>query len=222
MYMDEHYWESLFHRFRSALEKQGTVLPSVSLIAEKHNDPFRILIATVISLRTKDAVTMKASRTLFDKAGTPREILALTEEEVQELIYPAGFYKTKAKTIRSISKMILDEFGGVVPNTQEELMRLPGVGIKTANLTLNLGFGIDAICVDCHVHQIANRLGWIATGTPEESEQELMKVMPRRFWIPLNELLVRYGQVICTPVSPFCSRCPEEATCPKVGVTRTR
>ncbi len=220
--MDEHYWDSLFHRFRLALEKQGTILPSVSLVAQEHDDPFRILIATVISLRTKDAVTLKASRSLFSRAKTPSGILDLTEEEIRKLIYPSGFYKTKAKTIRSISRMILEEFGGVVPDTREELMRLPGVGVKTANLTLNLGFGIDAICVDCHVHRIANRLGWIATGTPEESEQALMKVMPRRFWIPLNELLVRYGQVICTPVSPFCSRCPEETVCPKVGVTKTR
>ncbi|NLZ76639.1 MAG: endonuclease III [Spirochaetales bacterium] len=220
--MDEHAWDSLFHRFRSALEKQGSLLPSVSLIAKEHGDPFRILIATVVSLRTRDAVTLKASRSLFSRAKTPDEVLELSEEEIQKLIFPAAFYKTKAKTIRAISRMILDEFDGVVPDTQKELMRLPGVGVKTANLTLNLGFGIDAICVDCHVHRIANRLGWIATGTPEESERELMKVMPRRFRIPLNELLVRYGQVICTPVSPFCSRCPEEETCPKVGVARTR
>lgn len=220
--MDEHYWDSLFDRFRAALEQQGTILPSVSLIAEKHDDPFRVLIATIISLRTKDAVTLQASETLFTEAKTPSEMLTLSEERIQKLIYPAGFYKTKAKTIRSISKMLLDEYAGVVPNTQAELMKLPGVGIKTANLTLNLGFGIEAICVDCHVHQIANRLGWIATKTPEESEKALMEVMPKRFWIPLNELLVRYGQVICTPISPFCSRCPEEGMCPKVGVTKTR
>ncbi|MFA5699171.1 MAG: endonuclease III [Sphaerochaeta sp.] len=220
--MDEHYWDDLFQRFRLALEAQGTILPSVSLIAEKHDDPFRVLIATIISLRTKDAVTLSSSETLFARAKTPYEMLELTEEEIQELIYPAGFYKTKAKTIRSISQQLIDEYGGVVPNNQEELMKLPGVGIKTANLTLNLGFGIEAICVDCHVHQIANRLGWIATKTPEESEKALMEVMPKRFWIPLNELLVRYGQVICTSVSPFCSKCPEEATCPKVGVTKSR
>ena len=220
--MDEHYWDDIFQRFRLALEAQGTILPSVSLIAEKHDDPFRVLIATIISLRTKDAVTLSSSETLFARAKTPYEMLELTEEEIQELIYPAGFYKTKAKTIRSISQQLIDEYGGVVPNNQEELMKLPGVGIKTANLTLNLGFGIEAICVDCHVHQIANRLGWIATKTPEESEKALMEVMPKRFWIPLNELLVRYGQVICTSVSPFCSKCPEEATCPKVGVTKSR
>lgn len=220
--MDEHYWDDIFQRFRLALEAQGTILPSVSLIAEKHGNPFQVLIATIISLRTKDAVTLSSSETLFARAKTPYNMLELSEEEIQELIYPAGFYKTKAKTIRSISQQLIDEYGGVVPNNQEELMKLPGVGIKTANLTLNLGFGIEAICVDCHVHQIANRLGWIATKTPEESEKALMEVMPKRFWIPLNELLVRYGQVICTSVSPFCSKCPEEATCPKVGVTKSR
>lgn len=220
--MDEHYWDDIFQRFRLALEAQGTILPSVSLIAEKHDNPFQVLIATIISLRTKDAVTLSSSESLFARAKTPYNMLELSEEEIQELIYPAGFYKTKAKTIRSISQQLIDEYGGVVPNNQEELMKLPGVGIKTANLTLNLGFGIEAICVDCHVHQIANRLGWIATKTPEESEKALMEVMPKRFWIPLNELLVRYGQVICTSVSPFCSKCPEEATCPKVGVTKSR
>lgn len=220
--MDEHYWDDIFQRFQLALEAQGTILPSVSLIAEKHGNPFQVLIATIISLRTKDAVTLSSSESLFARAKTPYNMLELSEEEIQELIYPAGFYKTKAKTIRSISQQLIDEYGGVVPNNQEELMKLPGVGIKTANLTLNLGFGIEAICVDCHVHQIANRLGWIATKTPEESEKALMEVMPKRFWIPLNELLVRYGQVICTSVSPFCSKCPEEATCPKVGVTKSR
>ena len=220
--MDEHYWDDIFQRFRLALEAQGTILPSVSLIAEKHGNPFQVLIATIISLRTKDAVTLSSSESLFARAKTPYNMLELSEEEIQELIYPAGFYKTKAKTIRSISQQLIDEYGGVVPNNQEELMKLPGVGIKTANLTLNLGFGIEAICVDCHVHQIANRLGWITTKTPEESEKALMEVMPKRFWIPLNELLVRYGQVICTSVSPFCSKCPEEATCPKVGVTKSR
>ncbi len=220
--MDEHYWESLFTRFKAAIAEESRTLPSVSIIASTHADPYTILISTLISLRTKDAVTLAASERLFALAKTPESMLTLSEEEIQKAIYPAGFYRTKARNILAISEMLLTEFSGEVPATQEELMRLPGVGIKTANLTLNLGFGIDAICVDCHVHQIANRLGWIETKTPEESEKALMEIMPQRFWIPLNELLVRFGQLICRPVSPFCSRCPEEERCPKVGVTRRR
>jgi endonuclease-3 len=220
--MDEHYWDDLFERFRRAIEGEGRTLPSVSLIAQRKEDPYRVLIATLISLRTKDEVTLAASERLFARADDPYTMLTLTEEEIETLIYPAGFYRTKAKNIRFISEVLINEHQGVVPDTQKALMALPGVGVKTANLTLNLGFGIDAICVDCHVHQIANRLGWITTKTPEESEIALMEIMPRRFWIPLNELLVRFGQVICTPVSPFCSRCPERDRCPKIGVSKSR
>ncbi len=220
--MDEHYWEDLFTRFKTAIEDESRTLPSVSIIAATHSDPYSVLISTLISLRTKDAVTLEASERLLALAKTPLEMLALTAEEIEEAIYPAGFYRTKARNILAISEILLAEYDGAVPATQQQLMDLPGVGVKTANLTLNLGFGIDAICVDCHVHQIANRLGWIETASPEESEKALMEVMPQRFWIPLNELLVRFGQLICRPVSPFCSKCPETERCPKVGVTRSR
>lgn len=220
--MDAHYWDEIFQRFRQAIEDQGRTLPSVSLIAEELSDPFAVLISTIISLRTKDEVTLAASRRLFLLADNPKTMVALSEEEIQKAIHPAGFYKTKAKTIRSICEILLAMYDGKVPRNQEELLKLPGVGVKTANLTLNLGFGIEAICVDCHVHQISNRLGWIQTTTPEQSEKALMNVMPKQFWIPLNELLVRFGQVICTPVSPFCSRCPENERCPKIGVNKSR
>lgn len=220
--MDEQYWDSIFQRFRAAMEAEGTLLPSVSIIAERENDPFRVLIATLISLRTKDEVTLAASQRLFALATDPASMLSLTEEVIQEAIYPAGFYKTKARNIRLISEVLLQKYNAKVPDTQEALLSLPGVGIKTANLTLNLGYQIDAICVDCHVHQIANRLGWVDTKTPEQTEQALQHVMPRRFWIPLNELLVRYGQLVCTPVSPFCSKCPESKHCPKIGIVRSR
>lgn len=220
--MDEHYWEDLFTRFKTAIEDESRTLPSVSIIAATHSDPYSVLISTLISLRTKDAVTLEASERLLALAKAPLEMLALTAQQIEEAIYPAGFYRTKARNILAISEILLTEYDGAVPATQEELMALPGVGVKTANLTLNLGFGIDAICVDCHVHQIANRLGWIETASPEESEKALMEVMPQRFWIPLNELLVRFGQLICRPVSPFCSKCPENERCPKVGVTRSR
>ena len=149
-------------------------------------------------------------------------MLQLSEDRIADLIFPAGFYRRKAMQIRQISEILVSEYDGKVPSDAGLLMQLPGVGIKTANLTLNLGFGIDAICVDCHVHQISNRLGWIETKTPEESEKALQPVMPRRFWIPLNELLVSYGQEVCTSVSPKCSMCPENRSCPKVGVTRSR
>ena len=204
--MNEQYWDNLFEQFRKAIEAEGQILPSVSIIAEREHDPFRVLIATLISLRTKDEVTLAASQRLFALAGDPHAMACLSEQAIQEAIYPAGFYKTKAKNIRLISLRLIEQYEGRVPDTQHELLALPGVGIKTANLTLNLGYQIDAICVDCHVHQIANRLGWVHTKTPEQTELALQEVMPRRFWIPLNELLVRYGQLICTPVSPFCSK----------------
>lgn len=222
MMEDERYFDGIFDEFNSALAALGKKLPAVSLVAVEKQDPFSVLISTVISLRTKDDVTLNASQRLLSKAPTPQRMLELDEDSVAELIYPAGFYKRKASQIRQISQILVDKYDGKVPDNVEELMALPGVGIKTANLTLNLGFGIDAICVDCHVHQISNRLGWIMTKTPEESEKALMKIMPKRFWIPLNELLVSYGQEICTSVSPKCSMCPENLRCPKIGVVRSR
>ena len=220
--MNEQYWDAIFEQFRKAIEAEGQILPSVSIIAQREHDPFRVLIATLISLRTKDEVTLAASQRLFALAGDPHAMACLSEQAIQEAIYPAGFYKTKAKNILLISLRLIEQYEGRVPDTRQELLALPGVGIKTANLTLNLGYQIDAICVDCHVHQIANRLGWVHTKTPEQTELALQEVMPRRFWIPLNELLVRYGQLICTPVSPFCSKCPQAQRCPKIGVGRSR
>jgi len=220
--MEEQYWDEIFSSFRKAIEDEGRTLPSLSIIAGEKDDPYRVLIATILSLRTRDVVTLASSKNLFLLADTPEAMLALGLDEIEKAIYPAGFYKTKAKTIHAISEMLLSEYGGRVPSTSAELMKLPGVGIKTANLTLNLGFGIEAICVDCHVHKIANRMGWVTTKTPEQTEVALQRVMPRRFWIPLNELLVIYGQLICTSVSPWCSRCPQQQDCPKVGVKKSR
>ena len=220
--LDEAYFDRIFSEFLQVLASLGKVLPAVSLVAVQKQDPFSVLISTVISLRTKDDVTLNASRRLLAEAPDPRSMLQLSEDRIAELIFPAGFYRRKAMQIRQISEILVSEYDGKVPSDAGLLMQLPGVGIKTANLTLNLGFGIDAICVDCHVHQISNRLGWIETKTPEESEKALQPVMPRRFWIPLNELLVSYGQEVCTSVSPKCSMCPENRSCPKVGVTRSR
>ena len=220
--LDDAYFETIFHQFQGVLNSIGKTLPAVSLVAVELQDPYYVLISTVISLRTKDDVTIKTSRRLFDNASTPEDMIKLSVEEIEKLIYPAGFYKRKAIQIKEISKILVEKYDGKVPSNAEELMALPGVGLKTTNLTLNLGFGIVAICVDCHVHQITNRLGWIKTKTPEESEKALMQIMPKRFWIPLNELLVSYGQEVCTSVSPKCSMCPQNANCPKIGVIHSR
>lgn len=215
-------WATIFEKISEAVRKEGKPLPSVSTIAQRKSDPFRVLVSTIISLRTKDAVTLSSSEKLFKLADTPHAMLKLSKEEVEKAIYPAGFYRNKAQNILAISQILIDQHGGKVPSDQQKLLELPGVGIKTANLTLNLGFGIEAICVDIHVHRISNRIGWIATKTPEESEKALQLVMPKEFWIPLNEILVSFGQTICTPVSPFCSRCPIYNDCQRVGVTRSR
>lgn len=205
-----------------AEDLETTLQTAVGSVAEKRRDPFSILISTIISLRTKDEVTHAASERLFALASDPESMAAVEESEIASAIYPAGFYRNKAKQIRESSRIIASEHGGRTPSTQKELTALPGVGRKTANLVLGLGFGIPAICVDIHVHRIPNRLGWIETRSPDESEQALMEILPERLWIPVNNLLVRFGQQRCTPVSPFCSSCPLRAECPKVGVTRRR
>lgn len=222
MKLDEKYFDRIFVNFQAKLKELNKVIPAVSYVAITQNDPYCVLISTILSLRTKDDVTLQASVRLFNVASNPATMLKLSAAEIEKLIFPTGFYKTKAQRILEISQILMDKYGGKVPSTVEELLALPGVGIKTANLTLNLGFGIDAICVDCHVHQISNRMGWIKTSTPEESEKVLQTVMPKKYWIPLNELLVSYGQEVCTSVSPKCSMCPENENCPKVGVTRSR
>lgn len=221
--METKYWDNLFLSMKKTLERENFTLPSVSLIAvETQNNPFCILLSTIISLRTKDFVTLKASRELFNIAKSPMEILSLEKNTIEQAIYPCAFYKRKTENIIKISKILINKYNSQVPNDSKSLLELPGVGIKTANLTLNLGFNIDAICVDCHVHQIANRMGWIKTKSPEESEKELQKIMPKKYWIPLNELLVSYGQTICTPITPRCSKCNENWYCPKLGVKKTR
>lgn len=213
-------WDAFFTTLREAVGRQP--LPSVSEIAEQSRNPFHVLISTMISLRTKDEVTTQASRRLLELAATPAGVAELSEEDIAKAIYPAGFYNTKAKNIRTVSKTIRDDHEGETPSSLEELTALPGVGRKTANLVLGLGFGIPAICVDTHVHRIPNRLGWIDTKTPEQSEQALMEILPKRYWIEINGLLVGFGQRVCTPQSPRCSQCPLVAECQKVGVTRSR
>jgi endonuclease-3 len=206
----------------AAAVESRTGLPSVSEVAQKNHDPFRVLVATMISLRTKDAVTSVASEKLLGAAATPKALADLSEARIEKLIYPAGFYRTKARSLRRTARMLVSEHGGRVPRTMEELLALPGVGRKTANLVLNLGYGLPGICVDTHVHRICNRTGWVKTRDPAGTEAALMQVLPRRYWISVNELLVRFGQTICTPVSPWCGACPNSPWCPRVGVTRSR
>jgi len=189
---------------------------------ETSRSPFRLLVACVISLRTKDEVTAEASHRLFEIAGTPARLACLDVDRISQAIYPAGFYNTKAGQLREIGRIIRDRYDGEVPANEEALLALPGVGRKTANLVLGLGFSIPAICVDTHVHRISNRLGMVTTKTPEQTERSLNRVLPQDLWIPINDLLVTFGQNRCHPTSPRCSTCPIADLCPRVGVTRSR
>jgi endonuclease-3 len=189
---------------------------------ETSRSPFRLLVACVISLRTKDEVTAEASRLLIEVAPTPDRLAKLEEDRIARTIYPAGFYNTKAAQLKEIGRIIRDEFDDEVPASEADLLAMPGVGRKTANLVLGLGFGIPAICVDTHVHRISNRLGMVLTKTPEQTERALIEVLPRDLWVPINDLLVTFGQNRCHPTSPRCTDCPLEDLCPRVGVTRSR
>jgi endonuclease-3 len=184
--------------------------------------PFHLLVSCVISLRTKDEVTHGASARLFALAESPAELAALDETAIAEAIFPAGFYRTKAGQLKKIGLALESEHGGAVPANEEALLELPGVGRKTANLVLGLGFGIPAICVDTHVHRISNRLGLVSTKTPDATEKALQPVLPEDLWIDINDLLVTFGQNQCHPTSPRCSTCPVDDLCPRIGVTRHR
>ncbi|MBI3006959.1 MAG: endonuclease III [candidate division NC10 bacterium] len=185
-------------------------------------DPFRVLVSCLLSLRTKDAVTEAAARRLFALADTPAAILALPRRAIERAIYPVGFYRVKARTLHGVCRDLLARFAGRVPDTLEDLLTLKGVGRKTANLVVTVGYNKAGICVDTHVHRICNRWGYARTKTPAETERALRATLPRRHWIVFNDLLVPFGQNCCKPLSPLCSRCPVEAHCPKVGVTRHR
>ena len=207
-------------RVRRSLE--GTKPPVVTLIAEAERDPFKVLISTILSARTKDEVTAASSARLFAAAPGAGELARLPVGRIEKLIFPVGFYRTKAKNVRRTAQALIEEFDGVVPDSIEELVQLPGVGRKTANLVLTEGFQRPAICVDTHVHRISNIWGFIETKTPEESEMKLRAKLPRRHWIDYNKILVSFGQQTCTPTSPWCSRCPLSDWCPRIGVGRTR
>jgi endonuclease III len=198
-------------------------VPSVTQISNREKrDPFLVLIATLLSLRTKDEVTDMAMKRLMERARTPEEILALPVAELETLIYPAGFYRNKARTLRHVSEVIAGKYGGRVPDTIDELLTIKGVGRKTANLVVTEAYGKPGICVDTHVHRISNRMGIVSTRDPHRTEEALRTVLPKRYWIIYNTLLVSFGQRICKPVSPFCSLCPVAHLCKMVGVTKHR
>ena len=192
------------------------------MIAEFGHDPFIILISCLLSLRARDVVTIHVCRDLFSQVRTPHELRALEREDLEHIIYKTGYYKNKAKTLHAVCDALITHHQGAVPRTKEALLALPGVGLKTANLVLGLAFDIPAICVDTHVHRISNIYGLIATTTPDESEEALQKVLPKKLWIEWNRLLVMLGQNICTPPRPKCSQCPVAPLCPRIGVTKSR
>ncbi|MDR2470826.1 MAG: endonuclease III [Treponema sp.] len=197
--------------------------PSVSTVAERYqNDPWAVLVSTILSLRTKDEVTLKCSRALLAKAPTPRALLGLDEKTVAALAYPAGFYRTKAANLKRIAAILLEQYQGRVPDDLDTLLELPGVGRKTANLVITEAYNKYGICVDIHVHRISNRAGWVSSRTPEETEMILRRILPKKFWKPLNPLLVLYGQNLCRPVSPFCSRCVIRDHCRRISIEKSR
>lgn len=200
----------------------GLDLPAVEKISQsQEEDPFQVLIATLLSARTQDATTLAASTRLFSVARTPRTMAKLTRRQIERLIYPVSFYRHKARHVKATCEMLVDRFGGRVPTTLEELLVLPGVGRKTANLVLILAFrSLRHICVDTHVHRIANRLGWVRTKTPEATEQALYEATDARWWPYINLYLVTWGQHVCRPVYPRCGDCAIRSFCPRIGVTK--
>ncbi len=191
-------------------------------VAAERRDPFRVLIACLLSLRTKDETTGPAAARLFDLADTPEAMRRLPAKRIERAIFPVGFYRTKARVLLGVCRDLLERFGGQVPDDIDRLLTLKGVGRKTANLVVTQGFNKPGICVDIHVHRISNRLGYVKTKNPTETETALRKRLPRRYWIGYNDLLVSFGQNICHPVSPRCSQCPVRPRCARVGVTRWR
>ncbi|OGP22128.1 MAG: endonuclease III [Deltaproteobacteria bacterium GWA2_57_13] len=192
--------------------------PIVTVVAQSSESPFHVLISCILSLRTQDATTAQASRRLFALAGTPAEMRRLSTRKIEKAIYPVGFYRTKAKTIREICRTLIENYAGRVPDEIDELLKLKGVGRKTANLVVTLGYRKPGICVDTHVHRISNRWGYVRTKNPKETEFALRQRLPKRYWIEYNDLLVSFGQHLCRPISPMCSQCPVEKYCDKVGV----
>jgi endonuclease-3 len=196
--------------------------PSVTLVGKKFKSPFLVLISCLLSLRTRDETTLPACERLFARAETPQEMLKIPVAEIRKLIYPVGFYKTKALRIHGICKDLMERFASRVPDDLDLLLSLKGVGRKTANLVLTEGFGKPAICVDTHVHRISNRLGYVSTRNPEQTEFALRKKLPHQYWIEYNAMLVTWGQNVCKPISPLCTQCPVLGLCHRRGVGISR
>lgn len=197
-------------------------VPIVTRVAEDGKDPFKVLISCILSLRTKDDTTAAASRRLFKITDNPAEMLKIKDRTLEKAIYPVGFYKTKTKNIKSICRILVDKYKSRVPDEIDELLKFKGVGRKTANLVVTLGYNKLGICVDTHVHRISNRLGYIKATTPEKTEFALRKKLPQKYWIIYNDLLVAFGQNLCRPISPICSTCPIYNYCDRVGVQKSR
>ncbi|MBI3062447.1 MAG: endonuclease III [Deltaproteobacteria bacterium] len=196
--------------------------PIVTVVAQSSESPFHVLISCILSLRTQDATTARASHRLFALANTPAEMLKLSARKIEKAIFPVGFYRTKAKNIRAICRALLETYSGKVPDEIDELLKLKGVGRKTANLVVTLGYRKPGICVDTHVHRISNRWGYVRTKNPKETEFALREKLPRQYWLEYNDLLVTFGQHLCRPISPMCSRCQVKKYCARVGVGISR
>jgi endonuclease-3 len=230
------FYPGLFHFVMETGMKDADIHSVVKILREEYSrweepivtrvskarDPYLTLISTLISLRTKDDVTRAASEKLFKKADTPEKMVQLSEKEIGTAIYPAGFYRVKAGNIKRVSRILCERYGGMVPDTLDELLSLPGVGRKTANLVVTLAYGKQGICVDTHVHRIMNRLGYVQTKTPDKTEFALREKLPEEYWIEINDLLVTYGQNLCMPVSPLCSQCRLIDICGRIGVKQSR
>ena len=212
--------DTIMSALRQALQELPD--PSVTMVSKQWGDPYLVLISCIMSLRTKDETTIPAAGRLFAVARTPEEIARLPEGKIAKCIYPVGFYKTKARTIKRISRRLVDEFKGKVPDDLDVLLTFKGVGRKTANLVLTEGFGKAGICVDTHVHRISNRMGYVRTKVPNETEMALRKKLPEKYWISYNTLLVLWGQNVCRPISPICSQCPIIKFCARRGVQTSR
>ena len=196
--------------------------PVVTLIAAASDSPFKVLISCILSLRTQDSTTAQASRRLFALADSPETIVRLRAKKIEQVIFPVGFYRTKAKTILEICRNLNENYRGRVPDEIDELLNFKGVGRKTANLVVTLGYNKPGICVDTHVHRISNRWGYVKTATPEKTEVALRQKLPKQYWIEYNDLLVSFGQQLCRPISPLCSQCPVAKYCSQIGVTVKR
>ena len=218
--MNDHNIHPIMAALREAVPTWQT--PIVDEMAQQAATPYTILIATILSLRTQDGTTAQAARRLFALAQTPETMLQLPVSTIAQAIYPVGFYNTKAETILTVSHLLIERYAGSVPNTVEELLTLPGVGRKTANLVVTMGYHQPGICVDTHVHRITNRWGYVQTKTPDQTEFALRDKLPADYWIPINGYLVSLGQNICHPTSPRCSQCPVATWCDRIGVTRSR